>query len=112
LERLLGLLEKIAPEGEYVWGHKQVIPRYVEGQKEPWAAVQTKKADAVYLTLAGPKGRFALGRLTGLGHSPALDAERPEVDLVRLRFRSLEDLQRGDLAEFLKEHLATVKVES
>ena len=108
LEKLLGLLEKTAPQGVYVWGHKQVVPMYVPGQKDPWAAVQTKKPDAVYLTLTGPKGHFAMGRITALGYSPAFDAERPEADLVRLRFRSVEDLQRGDLPAFLKEHLASL----
>jgi len=108
LEELLCLLEKTAPQGEYVWGHKQVVPMYVPGQKAPWAAVQTKKPDAVYLTLTGPKGHFAMGRITALGYSPAFDAERPEADLVRLRFRSVEDLQRGDLPAFLKEHLASL----
>ena len=70
--------------------------------------MQTKKLDAVYLTLIGPKGRFALGRITALGHEPELDAERPEADHVRLKFRSLDDLARGDLAGFLKEHLAAL----
>ena len=77
-------------------------------QKEPWAAVQTKKIDAVHLTLAGPKGRFALGRLTGLGVDPELDGERADVDLIRLKFRSTADLERGDLAGFLREHLESV----
>ena len=67
-----------------------------------------QKADAVHLTLIGPKGRFALGRLTNLGHDPRLDGERPGLDLIRLKFRSLADLQRGDLRGFLKEHLAAV----
>jgi hypothetical protein len=70
--------------------------------------VQTKKLDAVYLTLIGPKSRFALGRITALGHEPELDAERPEADHVRLKFRRLGDLTRGDLAGFLTEHLAAL----
>jgi hypothetical protein len=85
-----------------------VIPLFLPDRKVPWAAVQTKKPDAVYLTLIGPKGRFALGRVTDLGHEPELDAERPEVDHLRLKFRRLDDLARGDLAGFLKEHLASL----
>jgi excinuclease ABC subunit A len=109
LEELFELLAEIAPDGQFLWNNKQVVPLYVREQKEAWAAVQTKKLDAVDLTLAGPKGRFALGRLTGLGYDPQLDGERPDVDLVRLKFRSTQDLERGDLVAFLKEHLATVK---
>jgi excinuclease ABC subunit A len=108
LTRLLALLEKAAPQGQFAWGHKQVVPRFLPDHKDPWAAVQTKKLDAVYLTLIGPKGRFALGRITALGHEPELDAERPEADHVRLKFRRPDDLARGDLAGFLKEHLASL----
>jgi hypothetical protein len=80
----------------------------VPGQKEPWAAVQTKKSDAVYLTLIGPKNRFALGRILDLGYEPQLDGERLDVDHIRLKFRTVADLGRGDLAKFLKEHLAAL----
>jgi excinuclease ABC subunit A len=108
LEKLLDLLTKTAPQGELVWGNKQVVPLCVPNQHEPWAAVQTKKLDAVYLTLTGPKGHFALGRLTQLGHEPELDGEQPDKDLIRLKFRSADDLKRGDLAAFLREHLKTL----
>jgi excinuclease ABC subunit A len=108
LERLFELLAEIAPNSQFIWNNKQVVPVFVPQQKEAWAAVQTKKADAVYLTLVGPKGRFTLGRITELGDEPALDAERPEVDLIRLKFRSTADLARGELRGFLKEHLAAL----
>jgi len=106
LEQVLTILEKTAPEGQFAWGNKQVVPFHVGDRKEPWAAVQTKKTDAVYLHLTGPKGRFALGRVTELGHEPEFEAQRPEYDVIHLKFRSSEDLGRGDLASFLKEHLA------
>jgi excinuclease ABC subunit A len=108
LEKLLDLLAEVAPHGQFVWNNKQVVPVFVSGRHEPWAAVQTKKRDAVYLHLTGPKGRFALGRFTNLGFEPSLDAERPEVDVLRLKFRSAEDLRRGNLRDFLREHLASL----
>ena len=57
-DELFELLSEVAPEGQFLWNNKQVVPVYVRSQKEPWAAVQTKKSEAVWLTLAGPKGRF------------------------------------------------------
>ena len=105
LERLLDLLEKTAPGGQFAWGNKQVVPLYAGQQKEAWAAVQTKKTDAVYLHLTSPKGRFAMGRITGLGHEPEFDAARADYDLIHLKFRSADDLTRGNLAAFLQEHL-------
>lgn len=108
LEELCELLCDVAPKAQILWNNKQVVPWYVPQQREAWAAVQTKKLDAVYLHLTGPKGKFALGQITGLGHDPRLDGQRPECDVVRLKFRSSDDLSRGDLAGFLKEYLAAV----
>jgi excinuclease ABC subunit A len=108
LEELFEMLSDVAPAAQFLWNNKQVVPLYVQAQKEPWAAVQTKKVDAVWLTLIGPKGRFPLGRLTALGFDPELDGERSDVDLIRLKFRATADLERGDLAGFLREHLDAV----
>ena len=109
LEELLELLAEIAPHGQFLWNNKQLVPLYVPQQKEPWASVLTKKCDAVHLVLAGPKGRFPLGRLTGLGHAPELDGQRPDADLARLRFRNVDEVTGGALAELLKEHLGSLK---
>jgi len=71
--------------------------------------VQTKKLDAVHLTLSGPKGCVTQGRLLGLGYEAQWDGQRPDCDVLRLKFRSLDDLHRGDLSALLREHLATLK---
>ena len=78
LEDLTEMLAEIASGGQFLWNNKQVVPLYVPEQHEPWAAVQTKKLDAVYLHLSGPKGRFTLGQLTDLGYNPELDGQRPD----------------------------------
>ena len=81
------------PPGQFLWNNKQVVPVYVAAHKEPWAALQTKKTDAVYLHLTGPKGRFALAASPAWDCDPALDGQRPDVDVVRLRLASLEEVQ-------------------
>jgi len=111
LEELCELLGDIAPKGQILWNNKQVVPVYVKGQKEPWAAVRTKKIDGVYLHLTGPKGRFTMGQIAELGHHAEFDGERPNCDVLTLRFRNLDDLHRGDLAKFLKNHLAALTEE-
>jgi hypothetical protein len=85
------------------------VPLFVPEQKEAWAAVQTKKHDALYLYLTGPKGRFALGQITDIGIDPEVDGQRPECDILQFQFRSSADLKRGNLADFLKEHLSAVR---
>ncbi len=108
LEEVFELLAETAADGQVLWNNKQVVPLYLRGQREPWAAVQTKKLDAVYLHLRGPKGRFTQGQLTNLGYHPELDGHRPGHDTIRLKFRHPVDLAHGDLRGFLKAHLAAV----
>ncbi|HUT89538.1 MAG TPA: excinuclease ABC subunit UvrA [Thermoguttaceae bacterium] len=110
LEELCELLEQTAPGCEFGWGNKVLVPVHVKqaAKKTAWAAIQTKKPDAVHLALFGPKNRFPMGRLTDLGHHPELDTQRPEHDVILLKFRSAGDLARGDLAGFLKEHAASL----
>jgi excinuclease ABC subunit A len=109
LEDLMEMLAETAPHGQFLWNNKQVVPVYLPKHREPWAAVQTKKLDAVYLRLSGPKGRFTLGQITELGYNPELDGQRSTSDVIRLKFRTAADLARGNLRAFLKEHLATVQ---
>ena len=108
LQRLEEMLVETAPKAQALWNNKVLVPFYLKEQKEPWATLLTKKPDAVHLVLAGPKGRFTLGQVRKLGHEPELDAQRPECDQIRLKFRSLEDVERGRLAEFLGRHRAAV----
>ncbi len=108
LEELCELLSDTAPQGQLLWNNKQVVPLYVPEQKAPWAALRTKKLDAVHLHLTGPKGRFTLGQITDLGHNPTLDGQRPGHDIMTLKFRTIDDIARGNLAAFLKKHLAEV----
>ena len=108
LEELFEMISETAPYGQILWNNKQVVPIFVPQQREAWAAVQTKKLDAVYLHLTGPKGRFTQGRMAELGFEASVNGEKTGMDVLRLKFRSAEDLRRGDLAGFLKEHLAAL----
>jgi len=108
LEELVEMLHATAPYGQLLWNNKQIVPLYVPEQREAWATVQTKKIDAVWLMLAGPKGLFPQGRLAALGYDARLDGQRPNLDLLRIKFRTHEDLHRSDLAALLKEHFVTL----
>jgi excinuclease ABC subunit A len=108
LEELLEMLLAAAPQVQALWNHSQVVNLLLPGQREPWARVWTKKLAAVELSLAGPKGRFALGRIAELGSEPEFDAGRAEVDVMKLRFVNSDNLHRGDLAALLREHAAVI----
>jgi excinuclease ABC subunit A len=106
LEDLLELLTEAAPEGQFLWSNQQLVHFIPGGRREPWASIQTKRPECLNLVLTGPKGKTALGRITDLGCDREVDGAREDRDLVKLRFRTAADLERGDLRAFLAEHLA------
>jgi excinuclease ABC subunit A len=108
LEDLLEMLGDAAPNGQFLWNNQQVVHFMAPGRREPWASVFTKRLAGVDVVLNGPEGAFALGRIAELGAERALTSEDAEKDQVKFRFVTPEDLDRGDLADFLKEHLDAV----
>ncbi len=104
LEELQELIQRIAPDGQFLWNNKQVVHLFVPDQKEPWVSIQTKKLDAVWLQLTGPAGQVPLGRVADIGHEPVVKTLADNREAVRMCFKSIEEVQAGPLEEFLKEH--------
>ena len=96
LEELCELLAEAPPQGQFLWNNQQVVHVYVPQQHEPWATIHTKRTAAIDLALTGPKGRFALGRITELGAEREFQTG-PQRDTVRLRFRLDRGSGQGDL---------------
>ena len=109
LEELYEILREVAPEGQFLWNNQVLVHLILRGHGEPWITIHTKRTQSLDITLHGPKGCATLGRLTGLAHDREVDATRSDRDLVRLRFRTVEDLHKGDLIAFLREHRDAVE---
>jgi excinuclease ABC subunit A len=107
LEELCERLTEAAPTGQFLWNNQQLVHVFVPQQREPWATIFTKRPAGVDLVLSGPKGHFALGRLTELGVDREFTSGS-RLDTLRLRFVDGEDLDRGDLRAFLAEHVASL----
>jgi excinuclease ABC subunit A len=107
LEELCELIAEAAPHGQFLWNNQQVVHYFVPQQREPWASIFTKRLNAVELALHGPHGKFALGRVRELGSEREFVAAAA-LDTVRLRFVTGDDLHRGDLPEFLTEHVTSL----
>jgi len=105
LEQLCSLLEQAEPDGDFQWTNQQLVHYVLKGQTEPWASIHTKRPASVDLTLCGPQGQFALGRIRSMGFDRQVDASDEEQDLFKLQFRTLDDLHKGGLDSFLKEHV-------
>lgn len=108
LEELCDMLQEHAPEGQFLWNNQQVVHMFLKGKPEPWASIYTKRPSDVDLVLTGPKGKISLGRVAQLGRERDLDAMNNRRDFVKLKFRTRDDLQRGDLHTFVGEHLQAV----
>ncbi|MCA9124369.1 MAG: excinuclease ABC subunit UvrA [Planctomycetaceae bacterium] len=106
LEELCELLEDVAPDSQFLWNNQVVVRMYLNGHRDPWAGIVTKKPEHVMLALSGPKGAMPLGRFADLGHERELDESKADCDVVKLAFRTVEDLHQGDLPEFLREHIS------
>ncbi len=105
LEKLVELLEQLAPEAHFGWDNKMLVPVTLPGRRQPWATVNTKKLDAVELTLFGPKGRFPLGSLTELDGQPHLDGRAAAYDAIKLKFHTPQQVLAPKLRTFLAQHL-------
>jgi len=110
-EVLEELLERLsdASNGQLLWNNQQVVHLMVPEQRAPWASVYTKRLAGVDVVLNGPSGAFATGRIAKLASQRAISAEDDDRDQVKLRFLEPEDLEQGDLADFLEEHLEVVR---
>ncbi len=107
LEELHDLLAAAAPEGQLLWNNQQVVHLFVGVQKEPWATLHTKRVAGVELSLTGPAGQFTLGRIAGLGSDRKLVSG--DLDVIKLQFKTPENVHHIELEAFFREHLAGVE---
>ena len=103
LEAICRLLRRAVPEAQFLWTQQQVVHVSLPGREEPWASLHTKRPGGLDLLLSSPPGRFALGRAAALAGERHMETGA-DRDVLHLRFRSLRDLAKGDLPEFLQEH--------
>ncbi|EAQ76886.1 excinuclease ABC subunit UvrA [Blastopirellula marina] len=107
LEDLLSLLMETADDAEILWNNQMIVNVMAAGVSGSWASVTSKRPEDVRLTIRVPRGSVALGRIAGLGQEPDIDA-KPDGDVVKIHFRTTEDLEKGDLSEFLQETLQAI----
>ena len=105
LEELHHLLCDILPDGHWLWNNQMLVNLYITGQREPWARMLTKRPESLDLVLASPKNAVAYGRANELGWDREFDSMKEDIDYIRLKFRTLADLEKGDLRGFLEQHL-------
>lgn len=104
LETLRDLLQEAAPEGEFQWTNEQVVHFRLPDQKEPWASIQTKEADALTLELANSDENMTIDRVEDLADDPEV-SQAGDKQVVKLSFREVKQLKNSKFKKFLAEHL-------
>ncbi len=102
LEMLQEVIQKAAPDSQFLWNNKQVVHVYLPQQKHPWVSIQTKKPDGVWLEVAGPKDSVEVGRVADIGEAPTVTT-KDDLDLLRMSFIDVEQVGQK-LENFLSEH--------
>ncbi len=103
LQVLRDLLQEVSPEASFLWKNKQVVHLYLPEQKDPWASIQTKKPDALWLQLSGPENSVSLGRVADLADDPSVTSKAGK-DVVRINLKHADQLNQPDFKQFLREH--------
>jgi len=106
-ETAAGVVAPATPQ--FLWNNQQVVNLMIPDQRDPWAVIYTKRLGGVDLQLNGPAGAFATGRIAELASQRTINSEDDHRDQVKLRFVTPQDLERGDLDDFLTEHLEATR---
>ena len=101
LEELLGLLDQMLPQADVDWTQKVVVNYTV--QKQPVVNIVTKRPNGVDLSVFVPAGSIQLGAITSLGIDPAVTAHKEGIDVVKLRFTTVDQLKSKALQSFFQD---------
>jgi excinuclease ABC subunit A len=104
LERLAEQLERAWPEVRIDWTGKQVVHIYRGDSDEPWATIQTKRRSGVDVSLFGPPGKFALGKIAGLGREREIVCVAGKSDQIKIRLDNSAQVVDPAFARFVIEH--------
>ena len=102
LESVVEMLEDVAPDAEFVWTNKQIVHVVLPGQDRPWASVLTKKPDAVWMQVAGPRDSLSVGSVVDLVEAPEIKVDG-ERDILKMGFRTDQQPQNKKLKSLLAE---------
>ena len=104
---LHNVLQEAAPHGQFLWNNKQVVHVFVPEQKEPWVSISTKKSDALWMQISGPKNSLSLGSVVDLAEEPTMTTI-DKRDILRMSFKDPEQVAEPDFKKFLQQHLKSL----
>ena len=110
LEQFRDLLQELAPKGSFQWTNKQVVHFNLPGQKKAWVTIETKKPDALWIQISGPKGSLTLGQVADFANQATADNSK-EQDSLKMCLNETDDVKSDELKAFLNNHLESMMSE-
>ena len=105
LEALEETLSEAAPGSEFEWSNEQVVHVVLPKQKQPWASIQTKQSDGLWLNVPVPKGEVEADSVAGLADATEVTSES-KLDMVWLGFSKVKQVSGDELKAFLSKRTA------
>ncbi len=106
LTKLLNVVREIVPGIEVIWTTRDGILLKHPKIGKTWARWRTKQPYGLDCFWVGKKGQFNLARLEGLAHHREVITDKSYGDLIRLVFRSDEQIRAAELKKLLTQHVA------
>ena len=100
LEALEQTLALAGPGSEFKWSDEKIVHVLLPDQKQPWASIETKQSDGLWLNIPVPNGEVAADSVAGLADEADVTSE-DDSDVVRLSFSKVNQANGEDLKEFL-----------
>ncbi len=106
LKKMLEVARESVPGVEIKWDTRDAITLRPAGAGRAWSRWKTKQAYGLDCLFAGKKGQFNLARLEPFGFHREVLTDKPAHDVIRLVFRTEEELRPAELKKLLAEHAA------
>ena len=109
LEELLEMLSAAAPKAQLLWNHSQVVSLICARAARAVGADVDEAAGAARIATGRSERAVCDGtRLPTFGSEPEFEASRAMSMSSNCGLSTADDLHRGDLAAFLREHAAAI----
>ena len=100
LETLEQTLALAGPGSEFEWANEKVVHVVLPDQKQPWASIETKQSDGLWLNVPVANGEVEVDSVTGLADEADVTSEN-DLDVVRLSFSQVDQASGKELKDFL-----------
>jgi len=105
LDTLLGVFDKIIPDGDVVWNERAFVRYRQSGSKDDWAVICTKRRSGIDLVITPRDESVGAGSVAGIVAEHEAVKVKKGKSAIRLRFDKLAQVKSPKVRAFLKKCL-------